>query len=117
MGYDVNLFTFGQPRVGDINFVDFFNQYISGVNLRAVYRNDPVPTVPFQEVMNFYHGSTEIHFYDCDPTAFVAYPKFADDTPFIHLREIDDHFGYFCLDGVSTIDSSTPYVHGDVVTH
>mmetsp|Transcript_25010 Transcript_25010/g.24469 ORF Transcript_25010/g.24469 Transcript_25010/m.24469 type:complete len:128 (+) Transcript_25010:174-557(+) len=97
MGLKVNLYTYGQPRVGDINFVSFFNHYIEGVNLRAVFRNDPVPTLPFEKTLNFYHGAREVHFYNCDPNSYIAYPNFQDDTPFIKLGQFNDHYGYFCL--------------------
>mmetsp|Transcript_21747 Transcript_21747/g.16084 ORF Transcript_21747/g.16084 Transcript_21747/m.16084 type:complete len:102 (-) Transcript_21747:41-346(-) len=80
-----------------MNFVNFFNQYLTGVNLRSVYRNDPVPTVPFVEVLEFYHGGREVHFYACDSQAYIAYPEYTDDAPFIELLQGDDHEGYYCL--------------------
>jgi len=65
--------------------------------LRAVYRNDPVPTVPFVDVLHFAHAGTEIHFYACDNLAYIAYPFGADDAPFTDIMAVDDHGGYFCL--------------------
>ena len=51
LGFDVHLYTYGSPRVGNKNFADFFNNLITATNLRAVFRNDPVPTVPFKETL------------------------------------------------------------------
>lgn len=65
LGYNIHLYTYGCPRVGDINFANFFNTKITGTNLRAVWRNDPVPNVPFEEILTFFHAGTEIHFYEC----------------------------------------------------
>jgi len=62
-----------------------------------VYRNDPVPTVPYVDVLGFYHAGTEVHFYECSPTAYVAYPYDKDDSPITDLFAVDDHEGYFCL--------------------
>jgi len=70
----------------------------SGTYLRSVYRNDPVPTVPFVDVLHFAHAGTEIHFYDCNRAAYIAYPEKTDDSPITDLFAADDHFGYFCLD-------------------
>jgi hypothetical protein len=64
--------------------------------LRAVYRNDPVPTLPTEAVLIFYHGGTEIHFYDCI-NAYLQYPKYTDDSPHMEPGAFDDHGGYFCL--------------------
>jgi hypothetical protein len=66
-----------------------------------VYRNDPVPTVPFEEVLTFYHAGTEIHFYDC-VNSYIAYPFQSDDTPLITYGNADDHYGYFCLELIDT---------------
>lgn len=43
----VSLYTYGQPRVGNSEFAAFQNLKITGDNLRAIYRNDPVPTLPY----------------------------------------------------------------------
>lgn len=50
-------------------------------NMRAIYHNDPIPALPYV-IMNFVHGSTEVHMYECSHTAFVVYPEYADDDPF-----------------------------------
>jgi predicted lipase len=84
-GMDVRLFTFGAPRVGDINFANFVNSIMTNGNLRGVYRNDPVPTVPYEEVLTFFHSGTEIHFLDC-VNSYLVYPQFTDDSPMSEFR-------------------------------
>jgi len=91
------MYTYGCPRVGEKNFAAYFNTLLTGANYRAVYRNDPVPTLPFNGVLNFVHAGTEIHFYDCNRKSFLPYPPFVDDTPMTILGTWDDHHGYFCL--------------------
>eukprot|EP00349_Pseudokeronopsis_sp_Brazil_P010627 CAMPEP_0202977816 /NCGR_PEP_ID=MMETSP1396-20130829/84473_1 /ASSEMBLY_ACC=CAM_ASM_000872 /TAXON_ID= /ORGANISM="Pseudokeronopsis sp., Strain Brazil" /LENGTH=164 /DNA_ID=CAMNT_0049716629 /DNA_START=670 /DNA_END=1164 /DNA_ORIENTATION=+ len=95
--YEVDLYTWGQPRVGDSHFADFQNSFLAGKNLRGVYRNDPVPTLPYEGVLKFFHAGREIHFYECDHKSYVPYPFGKDDSPFTILGTWDDHSGYFCL--------------------
>jgi len=96
-GLNVNLYTYGQPRVGTTTFTAFQNSVITSTNLRAVYRNDPVPTVPFVDVLDFAHAGTEVHFYECNPLAYVQFPFNTDDSPVTDLFAVSDHEGYFCL--------------------
>ena len=65
-------------------------------NLRGVYFNDPVPTVPYV-IMNFIHGATEVHMYECSKTAYVVYPPYTDDDPYSDLFAVNDHEGYWCV--------------------
>jgi len=61
-----------------------------------------VPTVPYVSVMNFIHAGTEIHFYDCNPAAFLAFPYNTDDSPVSDLLAAADHEGYFCVPQTET---------------
>jgi len=70
-----------------------------GDSFRAVFKNDPAPAVPFEDVLTFFHAGTEVHFYDCAPMAYIAYPFNADDTPISDLLAGADHSGYWCLNG------------------
>jgi len=94
LGYDVYLYTFGCPRTGDSNFAQFVNGLITATNVRAVYRNDPVPTMA-PHSFGFRHVGNEIHWYDCKN--YLAYPKHTDDTPNTDLFAMDDHSSYRCL--------------------
>ena len=53
------MFTYGSPRVGDINFSEYVNYLINGHNLRAVYRDDPVAAVPAFS-MGYTHIGTKV---------------------------------------------------------
>jgi len=70
------------------------NNIITAVNLRSVYRNDPVPTLA-PHSFGFRHVGTEVHSYDC--FNYLVYPKHTDDTPNTDLLAIDDHGFYMCL--------------------
>jgi len=93
-GLKVNYYSYGCPRVGDTSFAKFYNGLITSTNLRAVYRNDPVPTVP-GHFLGFDHAGTEIHFYDCKN--YLAYGFNKDDYPMMDLLAVDDHSSYRCL--------------------
>jgi len=72
----------------------FVNNLITATNVRAVYKDDPVPTMA-PHSFGFRHVGNEIHWYDCKN--YLAYPKHADDTPNTNLLAMDDHGGYRCL--------------------
>lgn len=88
LGYSVYFYSYGCPRVGDTSFAHFFNGLITATNMRAVYRNDPVTTLP-GSFLGYDHTGTEIHFYDC--SNYIAYPYNQDDTPTTNLAAVDDH--------------------------
>jgi hypothetical protein len=37
------FYTFGSPRVGDVNFVSFMSGLFSGLKVRVTHGRDPVP--------------------------------------------------------------------------
>ena len=88
------VYTYGCPRAGTQNFANFFNGLNISTNLRAVYLNDPVPTMP-GHFMGFAHHGTEVHFYDCKN--YLVYPKFTDDYPYTNILDVGDHSDYRCL--------------------
>jgi len=94
-GYAVYFYSYGCPRVGDANWAKFFNGLITSTNMRAVYRNDPVPTVPYHSLMGYDHAGTEIHYYDCKN--YLAYGYNLDDYPLSDLTAFADHSSYRCL--------------------
>ncbi|XP_065867790.1 triacylglycerol lipase OBL1-like [Euphorbia lathyris] len=63
----LNVYTFGQPRVGDTKFAGFMEAYINYPEtryFRVVYCNDMVPRVPFDDkvLFAFKHFGTCIHY-------------------------------------------------------
>jgi len=105
----VNLYNYGQPRVGNEEFALYQNEVLKGDSLRAVYMNDPAPTVPYEAVLNYFHGGREVHFYGCGETDYILYPFNKDDKPFTDLSSGDDHQGYWCFtEQVKEMDSFSP---------
>ncbi|KAK9452373.1 Alpha/Beta hydrolase protein [Limtongia smithiae] len=61
-GYTPEILTYGQPRVGNRHFSDWYDYIvaISGVSsLRITHKSDPVPRVPLG--IEWYHASGEIY--------------------------------------------------------
>lgn len=71
MGMNVHFYSYGCPRAGDPSFASFFNGLITATNIRSVYRDDPIPTLP-GNFLGYSHTGTEVHFYDC--SNYIAYP-------------------------------------------
>jgi hypothetical protein len=69
---------------------------MSQTNLRAVYMNDPFPPLPFNDVLDYFHAGTEVHFYECKN--YFAYPTDSDDFPMFETGKEDDHYAYPCLE-------------------
>lgn len=99
MGYKLNFFSYGSPRVGTEDFTRFFNSAMKGTNLRCVFMDDPVPDLP-QHFMGFEHVGTEVHFLDC--YNYLKYAQYKDDYALMDLRNVDDHLSYPCMRGDST---------------
>jgi len=59
----VNLYTYGSPRPGDEEFGAFVNTFLTGQNMRAVFKDDPVTTVPGHG-MGFRHVGRKVHFHN-----------------------------------------------------
>ncbi|XP_024370194.1 triacylglycerol lipase OBL1 [Physcomitrium patens] len=55
------VYTFGQPLVGDQDFVNYANSKLKGKFFRVVYCNDVVPRVPFDDIVMAYK-----HIGDCN---------------------------------------------------
>ncbi|KAK9460412.1 Alpha/Beta hydrolase protein [Lipomyces oligophaga] len=62
MGYKPEITTFGQPRVGNSRFADFFDFLVLSsdiVRYRVTHKSDPVPQVP--SGADYKHDSNEIY--------------------------------------------------------
>lgn len=60
---DVKMMTFGQPRVGNKMFAQFFNSQVKN-SVRMTHGHDPVPHLPppspFGGTYSYYHVATEV---------------------------------------------------------
>jgi hypothetical protein len=59
VGTSIRGVTFGTPRVGNVDWVEFFDSQVSDFT-RINNKLDPVPVVPGR-LMGFRHPATEIH--------------------------------------------------------
>ncbi|EAR84464.2 lipase family protein (macronuclear) [Tetrahymena thermophila SB210] len=55
----ISLYTFGAPKIGNQNFVEYLNQIIPN-SYRIVNYYDAVPHLPFKQILDFRHHGYEI---------------------------------------------------------
>jgi len=96
---NVEIWNYGQPRVGNAAFATYVNGLI-GTIYRVVNMKDLVPHVPPTEV-NYHHEATEIWFPKNHTTYVVCNssgedPKCSDSIPIAECSTTDhtDYFGY-----------------------
>jgi len=65
---NVQHWTFGQPRVGNQAFANYFNSQVT-TRYRTVNQNDLVPHVPPSSLLGYYHVATEVWF----PSNYQSY--------------------------------------------
>jgi predicted lipase len=98
---EISLLTFGSPRVGNINFAEYMNQSGLKYNVRVIFRNDLVSSLPPKENLGqeYLHTGTEII---CDgKTKPIKVGELNKDTcskvsfsSFLLLSRAKDHVGY-----------------------
>jgi len=101
---EVHLYTYGSPRIGNEALADYANSLLKTANMRAVYMEDPVPTLP-GHFMGFHHIGTEVHFYS--PDKYLVYPRFTDDYPDTGTNATY-HSGYERITGTDVIFTKLP---------
>jgi len=58
-GFNISLYNYGQPRVGDKKYAFFVNNIIKDY-WRVTHNKDIVPHIPPEKGLDFYHSCTEI---------------------------------------------------------
>jgi len=106
--YSLQIYNYGQPRVGDKNYSQFVNQKIPEI-YRVVHNKDIVPHVPPNDILGYYHSCQEI-FEDKDSNLFDCSKSNCEDSQCssqYKLKEtnVDDHFIY--LDHKLNCNAST----------
>ncbi|KAK5575806.1 hypothetical protein RB653_006940 [Dictyostelium firmibasis] len=88
-------YTYGSPRVGDSNFVEYFNQ-IHKNNYRVVNQHDLVPHVPMEGLLDYHHVPTEVY-YPTNTTYIVCNDSGEDPicSDSVIGLSIYDHLHYF----------------------
>jgi len=97
-GIEPEVQTYGEPRVGNRAFANYWNQRINKVTWRFSHNRDPVVQIPFQ-VMLFHHRAKEVflknrsgnNYQNCDASG--EDPDCANSVAF--AIDILDHIGYF----------------------
>uniref|UniRef100_A0A0N4ZZX4 Lipase_3 domain-containing protein n=1 Tax=Parastrongyloides trichosuri TaxID=131310 RepID=A0A0N4ZZX4_PARTI len=104
----IKVMTFGEPRVGDIDFVKGFNSVV-GYSYRVIHQQDPVPHLPLNNTLNYQYTKEEV-FYNNDMSLESSYticpdPDDSKDcSDKFHNYTNTDHMLYF--KNVSSIISS-----------
>jgi len=97
------VYTYGQPRVGNEQFAEFYNSCIN-LHYRVTHRKDPVPHVPTED-MGFYHVMEEIFYAQNPNTTYVVcsesgeQPNCSDQ--YLLDLDIDDHLDYMGFDFIT----------------
>jgi hypothetical protein len=88
--------TFGMPRTGNEEFVEYFNEQID-YSWRVTYKIDFVPKVPPVE-LSYRHTKNEVWYYCTEPLQYKICEEEGDfecQRGTDPLMWIDDHFSYF----------------------
>jgi len=91
------VFTFGQPRIGNEDWANFYNIWVPQ-SVRIVHNRDPVPHLPLQS-MGFYHAPREYWEY-AERTLKQCSSDGEDITcsDSIIIPNLNDHFIYLGFD-------------------
>ena len=94
--YDVAVYTFGKPRIGNTNFVETASA-IS--HFRVTHSHDIVPHIP-EELLGYRHTGIEVWNYDDTPSNYKVCDSGKEDDACsnscapIHCTSISDHLFY-----------------------
>ncbi|ETO06965.1 hypothetical protein RFI_30425 [Reticulomyxa filosa] len=94
------VYTYGQPRVGNQQFANYYNSNIK-IHYRVTHRKDPVPHVPTED-MGFYHMMEEI-FYPKNPNeTYIVCSESGEQSncsdQYLVDLDIYDHLDYMGFD-------------------
>ena len=92
--YDVSVYTFGKPRIGNDAFVESAKPI---EHYRITHHNDIVPHVP-EELLGYRHTDTEVWYYN-DGTEYTICdtnedPECSNSCAPLHCDSISDHLYY-----------------------
>jgi hypothetical protein len=105
MGYNVeSLYNFGQPRTGEEKFSSYSFDILKDKIFRITHHKDPVPHLPLENVMNFYHEPREI-FYGEFNNKYTICDSSGEDPTCSDKYELDlnliDHLTYMGFDFIA----------------
>ncbi len=94
--YDVVVYTFGKPRIGNAKFVESASEIR---HFRVTHADDMVPHIP-EEVLGYRHTGIEVWNYDDTPTNYKVCDSLEEDDACsnscapIHCTSTSDHLFY-----------------------
>ena len=89
LGHQVNLMTFGSPRIGNKEFASFANNNLKGENYRVTFENDAVTALPIK-AFGYHHIGTEVNFNKKNEIK-MELPKYSDKTFHFRPYNLIDH--------------------------
>ncbi|KAJ2799676.1 hypothetical protein H4R20_004343 [Coemansia guatemalensis] len=96
----IRVWTFGEPRVGNRAFAEYYTQMLGNQTYRVTYQADIVPHVPPWQVLGYQHHPLEIHIINKDGDFYVCQKTVREDLngayrwPTIDTGVVD-HIEYF----------------------
>ncbi|KAJ2727132.1 hypothetical protein GGI07_000016 [Coemansia sp. Benny D115] len=74
----VRVWTFGEPRLGDVEFAGFYNRQLGPVTYRVTSAADPVVAMPPQFLFNYCHHGRELWLMDAEGSLYVEMNRTED---------------------------------------
>ena len=98
--YNVTLYTYGKPRIGNAHFADSVSES-NIIHYRITHSDDIVPHLP-EELFGYVHTNTEVWFYDDTLNYIVCNDresgKCSNSCAPIHCTSTKDHLYYLMID-------------------
>ncbi|KAJ2155745.1 hypothetical protein J3F82_000228 [Coemansia sp. RSA 637] len=105
----IRVWTFGQPRVGNRQFSEYYTEMLGNQTYRITYQGDIVPHVPPWQVLGYQHHPLEIHVINKDGDFYVCQNTVREDLdgayrwPTIDTG-VADHLDYFGKPEITRFD-------------
>ncbi|KAJ1835807.1 hypothetical protein LPJ63_000801 [Coemansia sp. RSA 2711] len=105
----IRVWTFGQPRVGNRMFSEYYTEVLGNQTYRITYQGDIVPHVPPWQVLGYQHNPLEIHIINKDGDFYVCQNTAREDLdgayrwPTIDTG-VADHVDYFGKPDITLFD-------------
>ncbi|KAJ2856755.1 hypothetical protein J3B02_001421 [Coemansia erecta] len=109
----VRVWTFGEPRVGNKLFAEYYTSMLGNQTFRVTNQADVVPHVPPWQILGYQHHPLEIHILNKDHDFYVCHNTVREDLdgayrwPTIDTG-VADHVDYF---GKPDITLFQPLIH------
>ncbi|KAJ2725250.1 hypothetical protein GGI07_001383 [Coemansia sp. Benny D115] len=105
----IRVWTFGEPRVGNKPFSEYYTQMLGNQTFRVTKQADIVPHVPPWQILGYQHHPLEIHIINKDYDFYVCKNTVREDLegayrwPTIDTG-IPDHVDYFGMPDITLFD-------------